>query len=163
MSEKWGRKGIRNETHDCSSYKRILPFPSFAIKPTGQLVDPPHSLTLFPPYPLSDHLRSQPAQTQDRTFIPPRRRVCRAQRRGEGRGMEGFSEGHGKTGDEAGVRGRVGGGDFGEDVGCAGTDFSRRWLGGRGGLRRVGSEGYGEDDREEGREQLMHLFSFPFG
>lgn len=77
--------------------------------------------------------------------------------------MEGFSEGHGKTGDEAGVRGRVGGGDFGEDVGCAGTDFGWRWLGGRGGLRRVGSEGYGEDDREEGREQLMHLFSFPFG
>lgn len=75
--------------------------------------------------------------------------------------MKGFREGGHESGDEAGVRGRVGGRDFGEDVGCAGTDFGRGWLGGGGGLRWVGSERDGEDDREEGREELMHLY-FPF-
>lgn len=71
--------------------------------------------------------------------------------------MEGFRKGGDESGDEAGVRGRESGSNFGEDVRCAGTDFGRGWLGGGGGLRRMGSERDSEDDREERREELMHL------
>lgn len=64
-------------------------------------------------------------------------------------------EGRYKSGDETGVLRSVLRGDLAEDVGGAEAKIERGEARGR--IWRVGAEGYGEDDGEKGRKELVQL------